>query len=194
MKFNDPKPFELAESDDGVMLDGGIGLLKLEPQPDGRVFEQYCRPPGSRTIVVSPEGKILITREHRREAGSYDLRLPGGKVFNRYDEWQKFLADGGDELKAAMDGAGTEVREEAGIIIRSPQHIVTAHDGTTVQWDLYYFLVTEYDEHKQELGAGEDIEPVWMSPTEIIKAIEQGQMQEWRSVGVLLGLVLPKLN
>jgi hypothetical protein len=46
----------------------------------------------------------------------------------------------------------------------------------------------------QSLEHGEDIEITWMESAEIINAIENGQMQEWRSVGVLLGLVLPRLS
>lgn len=56
-------------------------------------------------------------------------------------------------------------------------------------------LVRRYAEllEGQSLEHGEDIEVTWIKPQELVDAIGDGQMQEWRSVGVLLGKVLPKL-
>ena len=177
-----------------IVFEGRVGEVVHTTQPDGRVFEQYRRPPGTRLIIVSPENKILITREHRHETGNVDYRLPGGKVYDTLEQYNKYR--NGDMTQAALEGATREAREECGLDIKIPELISIAKAGATVEWDLYYFLVREYEEITtgQQLEQGEDIEVTWMTTVEIIKAIEQGQMQEWRSVGVLLGLVLPKLN
>ncbi len=163
---------------------------------NGKTFEKARRAPGSRLIIVSSEGKILITREQRHETGNVDLRLPGGKVYDSLSEYNQALQDKVDIVEAARLGAIKEAAEETGLEIRNPELITVATAGATVDWDLYYFLVRDYSEHAagQQLEHGEDIEVSWMSLDELRSAIAEGKMQEWRSVGVLLGKVLPKLE
>ncbi len=177
-----------------IVFEGKIGEVVYFTQPDGRVFEQYRRPPGTRLIIVSPENKILITREHRAETGNVDYRLPGGKVYDTLEQYNQNRS--GDIKAAAVEGAVREAREECGIEIRDPKLITIAKAGATVEWDLYYYIVRDYSElaEGQSLEHVEDIEVTWLSPAEILQAIELGQMQEWRSVGVLLGKVLPELE
>lgn len=188
---------ENLKPNESVAYEGRIGEVIKTNMPDGQVYERYRRPPGTRTIIVNGEDKLLMTLEHRGESGKVDLRLPGGKVFNTIKEMNNFVAAGGNMDEAVLDGARAEAREEAGMIIHDPKIVAKAIDGTTVEWDLYYILVTDYEEHPdgQDLEAGEeDIETVWLSPEEIIAAIERGEMHEWRSAGVLLGKVLPMLR
>lgn len=181
---------------ESVVFSGKIGEVVHTEQPDGRVFERYRRPPGTRLIIISPEGKLLITREHRQETGNIDLRLPGGKVCDSLEDFHALLESGKDIAEAAAEAATKEAREETGLVIKDPELITVAAAGATVEWDLYYFKVTNYTEHAegQALEHGENIEVTWMSPTEIINAIGFGDMQEWRSVGILLGQVLPELE
>jgi len=179
-----------------IVFSGKIGEVIHTKQPDGRVFEKYRRPPGTRLIIISPAGKILITKEHRHESGSLDLRLPGGKVCDSLKDFQALLGSQRDMTEAAADGAKKEAREETGLVIEDPELITIAKSGATVDWDLYYFRVHNYSKHPkgQALEHGEDIEVTWMSTNEIRQAITDGQMQEWRSVGVLLGKVFPELE
>lgn len=187
---------DVKTSDESVVFAGKIGEVIHTKQPDGRVFERYRRPPGTRLIIISPEGKILITREHRQETGNVDLRLPGGKVCDSLEDYHALLKSGRDMAEAATEAAAKEAREETGLIIKDPELITVAKAGATVEWDLYYFKVTNYTERAkgQALEHGENIEVTWMTPAEIVKAIGFGDMQEWRSVGVLLGQVLPELE
>lgn len=179
-----------------VAFRGRIGEVIHTPQPDGRIFERYRRSPGVRLIIVSPDKKILITKEVRDEVKGVDLRLPGGKVRNSMDEYDELLASGADLTDAARAAAIQEAAEETGLVVRNLEHLTTAHAGATVEWDLYYFLVREYELHHagQQLKEDEDIEVTWMGAAEVRKAIRESHMQEWRSVGVLLGLVLPQLE
>lgn len=181
---------------ESVVFAGKIGEVVHTEQPDGRVFERYRRPPGTRLIIISPEGKLLITREHRQETGNVDLRLPGGKVCDSLEDYHALLKSGKDMAEAAAEAAAKEAREETGLIIKDPELITVAPAGATVEWDLYYFKVKNYTVHTegQALEHGENIEVTWMTPPEIVKAIGFGDMQEWRSVGVLLGQVLPELQ
>jgi 8-oxo-dGTP pyrophosphatase MutT (NUDIX family) len=181
---------------ESIVFEGRIGEVVHILQPDGRKFEQYRRSPGVRLIVVSPEGKVLVTREMRHEMGQYDVRLPGGKVCDSLSAYTELRNSKADMQEAARLAAQKEAAEETGLEVRNLEFIVKATAGATVEWDLYYFLAKEYSEHPQgqHLESGEDIEVMWMSPSEIRKSISEGNMQEWRSVGVLLGLVLPIID
>lgn len=182
-------------SKEDIVFSGKIGEVVHTTQSDGRVFEQYRRPPGTRLVIVSPEQKILLTKEYRQETKSIDLRLPGGKVCDSLADYHALLESNADLLGTAKTAAAKEAREEVGLIVKDLELIAIAPAGATVQWDLYYFLVDKYEEHPegQHLEHGEDIEAIWMTTDEVRSAINNGQMQEWRSVGVLLGKVFPML-
>ena len=51
-------------------------------------FEKARRAPGVRLLIIK-KNKILITKEYRDEIGEFDYRLPGGKVFDKLEEYQK---------------------------------------------------------------------------------------------------------
>src|SRR6266496_1507863 len=175
---------------ESVAFKGRIGEIIYTTQKDGRVFERYRRPPGTRLIIVSPESKILVTKEYRHETGTVDLRQPAGKVRDTREEYYELLESGQDIADAAREAATKEALEETGLRIHNPELITKANSGATVEWDLYYFLVTEYDEHPngQQLEQGEDIQVAWVTVEELKEAIMSGHMNEWRSIGVLLGL------
>lgn len=183
-------------SNETIAFSGRLGEIVHIEQPDGRIFEQFRRPPGTRIVIVSDDEKILITKEFRHESGNVDLRLPGGKVCDSLEEYHKLLQGGKDIAEKAIDGAKKEALEETGLVIDNLELITKANAGASVGWDLYYFLAREHTEHPegQKLEIGENIECVWMTPSEIREAIQSGQMQEWRSAGVLLGKVLPMLE
>ena len=54
----------------------------------------------------------------------------------------------------------------------------------------YYFLKKYEEQRRQDLELGEDIEGGLIQKR--FEAIIAGQMQEWRSAGVLLGKALPR--
>lgn len=188
-------PEPTSNPNDTIAFTGKIGDIVHTAQPDGRIFERYRRAPGTRIIIISPDNKILVTKEHRQEANGVDLRLPGGKVCDTIDAYHELLASGQDIAEAATRAAQIEAIEETGFSVKNLELVTIATAGATVEWDLYYFATRDYVANKngQQPGQGEeDIEVTWMSATEITNAIASGQMNEWRSVGVLLGLILPK--
>ncbi len=183
-------------SQEEVVFAGRIGEVVHTTQPDGRVFERYRRAPGVRLIVVTPAGKLLLTREDRQETGGVDLRLPGGKVCDTLEEYHALLASAQDMTDAAREAAVKEGHQELGLELSDLELVVITADGATVEWDLYYFKTDNYtaSQDGQQLEAGEDITLVEMTPGEIRAAIAKGEMQEWRTVGVLLANVLPQLE
>jgi 8-oxo-dGTP pyrophosphatase MutT (NUDIX family) len=194
--MSDTKSQDPPDLPETVAFSGKIGEVIHTAQKDGRIFECYRRPPGTRLIIISPERKILVTKEHRSETAGIDLRLPGGKVCDNLQDYHALLDSGKDIVEATKTAATKEALEETGLIIEDPRLIAKAHAGATVEWDLYYFRVDKYTEspNGQELEEGEDIEVAWMTANELRQAIANDQMQEWRSVGVLLAKVLPELE
>ena len=183
----------VSNTQESIVFSGKIGEIVNTEQADGRVFERYRRPPGTRLIIISPENQILVTKEFRNETGGVDLRLPGGKVCDTIEFYHELLSSGQDIIEAATEAAKKEALEETGLIVKNLELATVAKAGATVEWDLYYFIVRDYEAHVdgQQLETGEDIEVTWLSPYEIIEAVLNGHMNEWRSVGVMLGLVLP---
>ena len=174
------------------VFSGKLGEVVQTVQPDGRVFERFRRPPGVRIVIVSG-GNVLLTEEYRRETGDVDLRLPGGKVFDDKDSFVEAQRIG--LLNEAVEEAvRREALEEVGILVTQSELLTVAQAGATVEWDLYYFLVRDFAKAPggPRPEKDEDIIPRWLEPEEIITAIRNGQMSEWRSVGVLLGIVFPR--
>ena len=144
------------------------------------------RSPGSRLIVPTPDGNILLTKEYRAELKEYDFRLPGGKVIDTLSEYNAFLARGTDIKTEAKEAAVREAKEELGIIAKDIEFFALSRCGMTIEWDLYYFVVKAYEQSSQELGDGEDITVIPTPVEEVKKMCLNGRMQEERSALILL--------
>lgn len=149
-------------------------------------FERARRAPGTRLIIIRDQ-KILLTKEYRNEIQDYDIRLPGGKVFDSLKEYSEFLnTKKTNILSVAQQAAKREALEEAGIIANQINHFTTSHSGATVEWDLFYFIVIDFTVSEQRLEHGENIETKWYTFEQAKSAALNGQMREDRSVAVLL--------
>lgn len=164
-------------------------LLHLK-QDDGRVFEVARRAPGVRLIIHDkPAGKIMLTKEYRRELGEWDYRLPGGKVFDSLDEFEAFRESSEDIIEAAKTKAIEEAQQEAGVEIASLELYKKSVLGATVEWDLYVFETDNWQlsVEGQELEVGEKIEADnWVSYDEARQMALNGSMQEERIALILL--------
>lgn len=156
--------------------------------PTKKVFETARRSPGARLIIPSKDSsKLLITREHRTEVNDWDYRLPGGKVFDSLDEYNNFINSEKDIEEEAKAAAIKEAKEEVGIKATNLYHFATSKCGATITWDLFYFVVDDFEElGGQELEEGENIEVQWLSIAEVKELALSGKMQEDRSVAVIL--------
>ncbi len=153
-----------------------------------QTFEFARRSPGTRLIIVTPEKKLILTKEYRREADSVDWRLPGGKVFDRLTDYNEFLKTGKDIIPVAIEAAKKEAREEAGIEVKKIEHFATSHCGATVTWDLFYFVVNDFERLTgQSLEHGEEgIELIEIDFGEARAICLDGRMQEERSVAIFM--------
>lgn len=180
----------LPDGDEEIVFQGKIVEVVHQPMKIGdakKTFEFARRSPGTRLIIVDKDAKkIIVTREHRTEVDGYDYRLPGGKVFDTLAAYNEFLLSGRDILEVAAEQAKIEAREETGIKAESVEHAHTSVNGATMVWDLYYFVIKQWEQGDQQLEAGEDISIEWVDYAKTKELAISGQMSEDRSVAVLL--------
>lgn len=152
------------------------------------------RPPGIRAIIINEGNKILLSKEFRYELNSFDYRLPGGKVFDTIEDYQESL-NNNTLAENVFKTVSKEVLEEVGLIIHNPTLIKVSHDGASVEWDLYYFEIKDYEVssdgnhlEENEFVCGYD----FYSFDEIIKMCQENKIHEDRSIAVLLTYILKK--
>lgn len=169
---------------------GTIFELVQTKQNDGRIFEVARRAPGVRLIIHDNDAKkILLTKEFRHELGTWDYRLPGGKVFDSLDEFSAFRDSGEDILEAAKHQAINEAQQEAGIEIANLELYKKSILGATVEWDLYVFETSDWQlrVEGQELEVGEKIEADnWLGYEEARRMALDGSMAEERIALIVL--------
>lgn len=175
---------------DNVKYHGKI-IEVIEEVHGNRTFEIARRSPGVRAIIVKG-GKILLSREFRTETNNYDFRLPGGKVFDRLDDFCSHKDE--NLLPYAESAVIKEVFEEVGLIAKNPILIKISKAGATINWDLYYFEIDDFKTDKQHLEDGEDITFSWYTFDEVMKLCRENMVQEDRSVGVILNYILKSLE
>lgn len=180
----------MANQKQKIVWQGKIGsIVEYSPsnQPDKR-FQKFSRPPGTRSIIISPDNKILLTKEFRQESGKDDFRLPGGKVYDSFLEWMKASEEGKNMDDAAIEGAKNEMSQEAAIEAFDPQIFkLVGSGGPTVEWDLYYLSVNQYKAlGNQALEEGEKITFGWYPISEVIEMCLIGQVDEARTAAVIL--------
>lgn len=149
------------------------------------VIEVGRRAPGTRLIIDLGED-LLLTKEWRSELNAYDYRLPGGKVFDSLADYQGALSKGGDLAPAVLGAARNEAKEEAGVDTGDFAQFHKSIAGLTVDWDLYYFAVTNPTLSTQKLGEHEIIETVRISKEDAKRMCLDGSIGEERSALVLL--------
>ncbi len=150
------------------------------------------RPPGVRAIILNEKNEILLSKEYRYELESFDYRLPGGKVFESYKDYKESIQKNNIE-KSCLAAVQKEVKEEVGIEISNPILYQVTHAGSSITWDLYYFIVKDFKimTNARELDEGEIITGfVWKSFAEIINMCIERKIKEDRSIGVLLTYIL----
>jgi len=152
------------------------------------IYEKARRAPGTRLIIMSKDKKILLVEEYRSELQDWDIRLPGGKVCDSLEEYHAFLQSGTDLVEKAKTAAKKEALEEVGIIAADADLFSLSTCGASVIWDLYYFVITKYQEDPegQHLELGENIKIKWVSIEEANKLALDGSVKEDRSAAVLL--------
>jgi ADP-ribose pyrophosphatase len=167
-----------------------IQLVEQHFEDKGRpvTFEIARRAPGVRLLIPTSDGSsLLLTREYRRELNAYDYRLPGGKVYDKLADYVEALRRNDSIEKFAAKKAIGEGAEEAGLTITDVLLYKKSICGATIEWDLYFFEVTDYvDTGVQALEDGEDITVNWFPASFAFQMALAGQMHDDRSAAVFM--------
>lgn len=175
-----------------VLFESRIFEIVNQPMKIGKEIKKWefaRRSPGTRLIIVKNK-KLLLTKEFRSELKDYDYRLPGGKVFDTLKEYKEALEKKKDILKCATEAAKKECLEETGLKVKNIRYFQTAIAGATVVWDLFYFIVDDFEESSKKSEDGEVIFPEWKTFEDAKKMCLENKIKEDRSVGVLLRFLL----
>ncbi len=165
-------------------------IITWEGKP-GVQFEAAARSPGVRLLIECEkdgQNALLLSKEVRREATGVDYRLPGGKVFDRLEEFNEWRRQNKDMAPAAEAAAIKEAKEEAGARGGTLTLLGVAKAGASVEWDLYYFLLSGSDIGEQELEESEQGDIVGLekvTASELFAKLSAGEVQEGRSAAVL---------
>ena len=151
--------------------------------------EVAVRAPGVRIMVVR-NGKILLSKEYRSELERFDYRLPGGKVFDSLSEFLVVREHPDDLLKAIEVTVKREAHEEVGILPHTWSLLQKSVCGASVEWDLYYFIIEDFEEVERDEVDSEIIYPEWKTFDEVKKMCLDGSIDENRTVAVLLKYLL----
>ncbi|MFN9001718.1 MAG: NUDIX hydrolase, partial [Holosporales bacterium] len=159
-------------------------------------FQYARRSPGVR-ILVTNQDQMLITAEWRTEVSSWDFRLPGGKVFERAEDYQDFLSRKPQTslVEKGQQAAAAELREECGLEIDSIslRHYHTSKCGATVEWDLLYYVVNFSGTQHAALNVSPEGERTilqWLSYETVLDLCRQGVIGEDRTAAVLMRYIL----
>ena len=176
--------FEFVQSEKEYDIDNNKKVIK-------RNFVR--RPPGIRALIVDQKNKkILLSKEYRYELENWDYRLPGGKVFEGLESYKKAIKEG-TVLEHVEKTVPKEVEEEVGLLVKNPKLLKVSNAGAGVEWDLYYYEITDYeiDSTGPKLEEEEVIDGyLWKNYDEIINMCIANEIHEERTVGVLLTYIL----
>lgn len=179
-------------STQNIMYAGKMFQIVHQEMSDGqdtKIFEMARRVPGTRILFIRDQ-KILLTREFRYELDRYDYRLPGGKVFDRLEDYQAALDKGVDMTTEAKTAASREAIEEVGIAVRNMELISISTCGATVQWDLYFFVAQDFaDQGTVHHESGEDLTHDWYDFEAVKDMCLDGRVNEERSAIQILKFI-----
>ena len=149
--------------------------------------ETARRAPGIRAIIVR-NNQILLTKELRPEIQDWDFRLAGGKVFDSLEEYLKNVDNENVIKDTIIEKVLDEVADEARIIVKSLNFYAKSILGSSMQWDLYYYEITDFEDNLNYIikDKGEIIYPIWKTFEEAIKMCYDGSIKEERSAMILL--------
>jgi hypothetical protein len=156
-----------------------------------QTYEWAQRAPGVRIIIPDYETKeLILTREYRAELDAFDIRLPGGKVFNSLNEWNQHKQTGEDIESIALEKVKEEGLEEAGIEIDEARLVAISKNGAMMHWDLLYFVADKWHEHEdgaqhQEFEQGVTSVARYKFD-EVENLLRDGSISEDRSVAALV--------
>ena len=155
--------------------------------------EYYRRSPGVRGIIDTGKGLIISKEKRLYLDKEFDHRLPGGKVADTLSEYLIFLSKVAQDASSndflIRDALIKELKEEVGVsFARYGKGVSLFHispSSSSVQHDLYYYLITEYEIGEAKPEEDEVIERLELSYKEIWNLLINKEFSEDRTRAVL---------
>jgi 8-oxo-dGTP pyrophosphatase MutT (NUDIX family) len=195
------EPYLLPYGDAEIVFEGKLGAIVdfpvLVDEGNGYVlkkFQRFVRPPGTR--IIAKKGNIIFLQKERRleTNNGFDWRLPGGKVLDTWNEYKQYLNKDIPE-DIILTAAAKELREEAGLSSGKLSLYRKSSCGASVTWDLYYVIGEEVtEETRTTVEAEEIVDGKWFSFEEITNMIKNKEIDEDRTIAILLQLILEEKN
>ncbi len=156
--------------------------------------EYFRRSPGVRAIIPTETGLIFQKEKREYLDQPWDYRLTGGKVADTLCEYLDFLEKDGSDNSGneylLREAIVREAKEEIGIIIEKLKPFYVSPSSATVEHDLHYYLVEEFQKDKARPEDDERIEIVEMTYKEVFKLLLERQFSEDRTRAVLFEYLL----
>jgi NUDIX domain. len=147
-------------------------MLKKEFPPfvlEERKNGLHIKHPGASVILMRDgEGRIAIVSQYREVIDEVTLELPAGKLEN------------GEE---PMLGALREAREETGFLLEKANYLTSFQpDRSFTDETLHVFAGEKGEKKGQNLDYDEALEPVFISPLEVLAAIRAGRITDMKTI------------
>lgn len=181
------KMFEVVEQTIETVKDGKEKTLR--PREIAR------RAPGVRMLITRNQ-QIKLIQEYRIEIKGWDYRLPGGKVFDKLNDYLMYIHNPEKMSSFIEEAVIREAQEEAGILPKKYDLIYKSICGASVEWDLYYYEVSDFEDLDEgaQPEEGEIIYQTWKSYEEVRELCLNDEINEGRTVAVLLRYISSRLS
>src|SRR3989338_266531 len=126
------------------------------------IFEKLRRSYTVEIIVTTPEGKIMVQRQHQPDSEKAFLSLVGGRI---------------EEGEEPLEAAQREMLEETGFISQHWKHLETYDGSNKVDWKNFIYTARNcYKTSEQHLDPGERIEVLFVTFDEIIELVDSHRL------------------
>lgn len=143
---------------------------------NGHEIDDFCiveAPDWAATLCITPERQIVMVRQYRHGLRAASLELPAGAL---------------EKGEAPLPGAQRELLEETGYSSSSWQHVLTASVDPARQTATAHFFcaLQARPDAAPHLDASEDLQTVLLSRTELLSAIDSGQLVHGVHIAAIL--------
>jgi ADP-ribose pyrophosphatase len=154
------------------------GKLSLEvhhlaDEEGNKLSKEVVIHPGAAVILpFLPDGNVILIRNRRYAVGQILLELPAGTL---------------NKGETPMNAAGRELLEETGYLANRIKPLGSFFSSPGVMSEkMYAFAAYDLEKKSSALEAGEEIELFPVSLTDAVLMIQDGQIQDGKSIATIL--------
>ncbi len=151
---------------------------RFEPETPSAFFEMVRHPGSTAIVALTPEGKLLLVDQYREAIDAYLFEIPAGKL---------------EPGEAPEVCARRELEEETGFRAGKMEELceLLMTPGYCDE-RIHIFVATELAPSKTNLDENEILTPVEMEPGVALRMIDDGRIQDAKTVAGILEFVRKK--